>query len=186
MKTAKSTPIHFQAPDRTLILLGGMGDCDAQHFGGTQYAKTILRDLWGLPPALNMGYEKRVHEAIRRIVLEGSADSAHDLSDGGLAVAVAESSFGPVEVGARLQLDSDLKPELLLFHEGPSRILISTGEPEKIEQIAREFGVQADRVGVTIEGRIEIGNRSKTLISSPIAEMKSAWENSLEQMLHHP
>jgi phosphoribosylformylglycinamidine synthase II len=186
MKTAKPAPIHFQAPGRAVILLGGIGDCDVQRFGGTQYAKVILNDLWGLPPALDMAYEKRVHEAIRRIVLGGLVESVHDLSDGGLAVAVAESSFGAAGIGTRINLDSNLSPELLLFHEGPSRILLSTDLPERVEQVAREAGVQAIRIGVTIKERIEIGNRSKVLIASPIAGLKSAWENSLEETLHRP
>ena len=186
MKTAKPTPVHFQQPGRAVILLGGPGECDATRFGGTQYVKVILRDLWGLPPALDMAYEKRVHQAIRRIVSEGAAESAHDLSDGGLAVALAECSFGVEGIGARLRLDSDLSPEFLLFHEGPSRILLSTEHPEKVEQIARECGVRADRIGVTIRGQIEIGNRSETLIASPIADLRAAWENSLEHMLHRP
>jgi phosphoribosylformylglycinamidine synthase len=186
MKTAKPAPIHFQNPGRVVILLGGIGDSDMQKFGGTQYAKVILNDLWGLPPALDMAYERCVHDAIRRIVLEGLVESAHDLSDGGLAIAVAESSFGATGVGARIELDSDLAAELLLFHEGPSRILLSTDRPERVEHVAREAGVQAIRIGVTIKERIEIGNRSKVLIASPIADLKSAWENSLEEMLHRP
>ena len=168
-----------------MILLGGIGDTDPQHFGGTQYAKVILDDLWGLPPVLDMDYEKRVHQAIRRIVLEGIAESAHDLSDGGLGVGIAEASFGTNGIGARIELDSDLRPDLLLFHEGPSRILISTEQPEAVERIAAEYRVQAPRIGATIEGLIEIGNRSKTLVSSPIADLKSGWENYLEEVLHH-
>ncbi len=186
MKTAKPAPIHFKAPGRTVILLGGIGDCDERRFGGTQYVKVILKDLWGLPPALDMAYEKRVQESIRRIVISGLAESAHDVSDGGLAVALAESCFGPDGVGARIGLDSGLSAELLLFHEGPSRILISTDQPAKVEEVARESGVQATRIGVTIKERIEIGNRSLTLISSPIADLKSVWKNSLEEMLHRP
>jgi phosphoribosylformylglycinamidine synthase len=131
-----------------------------------------------------MAYEKRVHEAIRRIVLEGLVESAHDVSDGGLAVAVAECCFGATGVGARLDLYSDLGAEFLLFHEGPSRILLSTDRPEKVEQAARDAGVHAIRIGVTIRERIEIGNRSQTLISSPIADLKTAWENSLAEILH--
>ncbi len=94
MKTAAPTPIAFsQDPDRAVILLGGFGVCDELHFGGTQYAKVILKSLWGLPPALDMDYEKRVQPAIREIVTAGLAESAHDLSDGGLAVALAECQF---------------------------------------------------------------------------------------------
>ena len=101
------------------MLLGGPGTCDETRFGGTQYAKEIERQLWGLPPALDLEHEKRVQEAIREIVAEGLAESAHDLSDGGLAVALAECCFGTNEIGAQVDLDSDLRPELLCFHEGP-------------------------------------------------------------------
>ncbi len=71
-----------------------------------QYAKAVLRQLWGLPPALDMDYEKRVQAAIREIVAAGLAESAHDLSDGGLAVALAECSFGPAGIGAQIELES--------------------------------------------------------------------------------
>ena len=84
-----------------MILLGGLGGCDDTRFGGTEYAKVVLNQLWGLPPALDMDYEKRVQAAVREIVAQGLAESAHDLSDGGLAVALAECSFGPAGVGAR-------------------------------------------------------------------------------------
>ena len=81
-----------------------------------------------------MNYEKRVQEAVREIVTGGLAESAHDLSDGGLAVALAESSFGPAAVGAEFDLESDLRTEFLLFHEAPSRILLST---ERIDEVPR-------------------------------------------------
>ena len=54
-----------------MMLLGGLGSCDATRFGGTQYAKVVLNNMWGLPPALDMDYEKRVQAAIREIVNEG-------------------------------------------------------------------------------------------------------------------
>src|SRR5205823_1657154 len=119
-------------------------------------------------PALDMEYEKRVQAAAREIALSGLAESAHDLSDGGLAVALAESSFGPAGVGAEIHLDSDLRPELLLFHEGPSRVLISTAEPGRIVEIAAKHAVEAVVIGSTVSGRIEITNRSKPLIAGEI------------------
>ena len=77
-----------------------------------------------LPPALDMDYEKRVQQAIREIVTSGLVESAHDVSDGGLAVAIAECTFGGV--GAKIEVDWDIRSELLLFHEGPSRVVVST------------------------------------------------------------
>ena len=58
MKTAQPTPIHFPQAGLDLILLGGFGNCDETHFGGTQYAKVILESLWGLPPKFGYGLRK--------------------------------------------------------------------------------------------------------------------------------
>ncbi len=181
LETAPPLTIHFQRPGRAVVLLGGLGDCDDTRFGCTQYAKVILKQLWGLPPALDMDYEKRVQAAAREIVRQGLAESAHDLSDGGLAVALAECSFGGA--GAALELDSGMKPEFLLFHEGPSRILISTARPEEALRIAREHGVDAVMAGVTIEGGVRIQNRGQALIDCPIGRLRHAWNTALESRL---
>jgi phosphoribosylformylglycinamidine synthase II len=184
MKTAHPTPIHFREPDRALILLGGFGATDDLHFGGTQYAKVILKSMWGLPPALDMDYEKRVHQAIREIVGANLAESAHDLSDGGLAVALAESSFGANGVGARIDIPPSARAEFLLFHEGPSRILLSTSEPENVLAIAKKNSVEAVRIGVTMKERLRIDCDSKTLIDCNLSSLREPWETSLEGMLH--
>jgi phosphoribosylformylglycinamidine synthase len=183
MKTAQPVTIPFKNAGRGVVLLGGAGGSNDLDFGGTQYAKTIVRQLWGLPPALDMEYEKRVHDAMREILAEGLAESAHDLSDGGLAVAVAECSFGAAEIGAQLDLASDLRPEMLCFHEGPSRILISTAQPGTVQSIAERHGVEAPVVGVTIRKGIEIRQRAVTLGSWEISSLKSAYENALATQL---
>ena len=122
----------------------------------------ILKSLWGLPPALDMDYEKRVQQAIREIVAAGLAESAHDLSDGGLAVALAEASFGPAAIGARIAIPAGTRPDFLLFHEGPSRILISTAQPDDVMKIAAKYKVEAAEIGVTMKdavtNRLRFGN----------------------------
>jgi phosphoribosylformylglycinamidine synthase len=178
MKTTTPTGIAFRQPGRRVMLLGGIGGCDEIRFGSSQYAKVILRQLWGLPPALDMEYERRVQSAIREIVTEGLADSAHDLSDGGLAVALAECSYGGV--GARIDLDSGLRPDLLLFHEGPSRVLLSTNDPERVSAIAGKHGVDAPAVGVTMEAAIEINQRGNRLARWEIVNLRDAYEQALE------
>ncbi|MEN6609093.1 MAG: AIR synthase-related protein, partial [Bryobacteraceae bacterium] len=111
-------------------------------------------------------------------------ESAHDLSDGGLAVAAAECTFGPASMGANLELDSALRPEFLLFHEGPSRILISTDRPEEIQRIAREHSVEAPVVGMTAPGRLTIKNRGQSLIDYQTEELRGFWAGALERALH--
>jgi phosphoribosylformylglycinamidine synthase subunit PurL len=188
MKTGAPVGMHFQQPGRPVMLLGGVGTCDPVRFGGTQYAKAVLGDLWGLPPALDLDYEKRVQTAVREMVCAGVVESAHDLSDGGLAVALAECSFGPEGVGADLELAADIAPELLLFHEAPSRVLVSTERPDRVAEIAARHAVAAPRVGVTIkEGiviRIRTGkNACSTLIQAEAGKLRDIFERALEHKL---
>ncbi len=183
LQTGAPVTRDFKASGRTIMLLGGLGHCDETRFGGTQYAKVILKELWGLPPALDMDYEKRVQAAMREIVAAGLAESAHDLSDGGLAVTAAECCFGPSSTGAALDLDSDLSSEFLLFHEGPSRILISTAQPDAVAAIAARHSIPAPRIGVTIEAGLEIRNRQSVLVSASTESLKAKYEGSLESQL---
>jgi phosphoribosylformylglycinamidine synthase len=181
MKTAAPVTIPFKEEGRTVMLLGGMGTADPVRFGGAQYAKVVLDKMWGLPPALDMDYEKCVQAAIREIVTSGFAESAHDLSDGGLAVALAECSAAGI--GAAIDLSTDLRPELALFHEGPSRILVSTAVPQEIEKIASKHDVECARIGVTMKEGLRIDNKSTTWIDCSVARLREVRENALENHL---
>jgi phosphoribosylformylglycinamidine synthase II len=181
MKTAPPVTIPFKQEGHAVLLLGGLGSVDATRFGGTQYAKVVLNQMWGLPPALDMDYEKRVQAAIREIVEAGLAESAHDLGDGGLAVALAECSMGGI--GAAVSIDADLRSEFALFHEGPSRILVSSADPEAVEEIARRHNVACLRIGGTIKERLRIDHHSATWVDSPVDRLREVSENALEDLL---
>jgi phosphoribosylformylglycinamidine synthase subunit PurL len=184
LTTARPVSIPFKRAGCSVILLGGLGAPDCHEFGGTQYAKVITDSLWGKPPTLDMEYEKRVQATIRELVRQGAVESAHDVGEGGLAVAIAECAFGSGNVGADLTLDSDLDPELLLFHEGPSRVLVSAATPEQIFASAKRNGVEALSIGVTLESRVLIRNKNQILIDSHVAELKDLWESALQHLLH--
>jgi phosphoribosylformylglycinamidine synthase subunit PurL len=178
MPNAKPTPIEFQHEGRAVMLLGGLRDSTEIRFGGTQYAHTIVGQTWGLPPELDMDYEKRVQAAIRAIVAEGAAESAHDLSDGGFAVALAESSFGGI--GARVSLPPSNRPEVQLFHEAPSRILLSTSAPNAVRRIAEEHGVEVREIGTTVKNKFVI----EGLIDAAVDELRQPWATALERTMH--
>ncbi len=186
LKTAPPIPLQFQRPGLSIILLGGLGSPALPEMGGTQYVKVIQDSLWGTPPRLDMEYEKRVQSTIRELVLDRSVESAHDIGEGGLAVALAECSFGPNNLSANVQLDSDLPPELLLFHEGPSRILVSTSTPEKVFEAAGRNNIQSVAIGATLEARMTIRNRNEILIDTPVDQLSDIWSNALEHLLHNP
>jgi phosphoribosylformylglycinamidine synthase subunit PurL len=182
LETKEPTQIGFRRGGSAVMLLGGLGECDDVRFGGTQYAKQVLDDLWGLPPALDMEFEKRVQAAVREIVSDGLAESAHDLSDGGLAVALAECTF-PNGIGARIDLDSDLRGEFLLFGEAPSRILVSSTHPDRIQEVAAKHQVPVIHIGDTMEGQLEVRARNTPLIDAEIKALRQFWAGALESEL---
>ena len=177
MKTAIPAPVHFSAVGEGIVLMGGFGQTDAVRFGSSEYAKVILGQLWGLPPLLDMDYEKRVHDCMREIAAASLAQSAHDLSDGGLAVALSECCTS--EIGADVWVVKGTRPEFVLFGESPSRILITTNDPSKIREITTRFGIEAPVIGVTIKERLIIRTEETMLIDVPAIDLKSSFENGL-------
>ena len=169
----------FTEEGLTVMLVGGLGSSDWRQLGGTQYAKVIESSLWGVPPALDMDYEKRVQKTVRSLVRERAVASAHDLGEGGLAVALSECSFGPATVGADIELDSDVPSELALFHEGPSRILVTTDNPERVLREAKQNGVEALSIGITISGILRVSQRGAVLIDASIDELREPWSEYL-------
>jgi phosphoribosylformylglycinamidine synthase len=186
LPTALPLPLRFAKPGLSIVLLGGLGQPAMAEMGGTQYAKVIQDALWGVPPKLDMAYEKRVQQTVRELVRAKLLASAHDLGEGGLAVALAECSFGDGNIGADIHLDTHLGPEMLLFHEGPSRILVTTQSPENVLAAAHRNSVQAVAIGATLEARVTIRNRNEILIDSAVEDLKGLWARALEHLLHNP
>ncbi len=169
----------FTQEGQTVILLGGFGRSDWRQLGGTQYAKVIEDSLWGVPPELDMDYEKRVHQTVRALVRERVVSSAHDVGEGGLAVALAESSFGPAQIGADVELTTGLPSELALFHEGPSRILVATDDRERVMLEAKKNGIEALAIGVTVSGILRVSKDSAVLIDASVPELFEPWSEYL-------
>jgi phosphoribosylformylglycinamidine synthase len=178
LPTSKPVPKKFQNPGRTVLLLGGLGVTDETTFGGTQYAKTIIGTLWGMPPKLDMQYEKRVHDAMRAVVSAELAESSHDLSTGGLACALAACG------GAEIAVTADGRPEHILFGEAPSRILVSTTYPEKVQAIAREHNVECVRLGTTTGGALRIRVGDRVAIETSASEIEKRTEEAFPALLH--
>jgi phosphoribosylformylglycinamidine synthase len=186
----RATWPHFREPGRSLVLLRGSepGDLtDAQaEFGSSEYAKEILGALWGFPPALELDKEAALQKCLVAAIQAGLVESAHDVSEGGLAVTVAECGFRN-GIGARIELTgNDLPAEYLLFGEDASRVVISC-DPEqvkRIQQVAEKYGVAAEPIGATIADNLEIRVDGKVVVSAPVEELRQAWSTALERALH--
>jgi phosphoribosylformylglycinamidine synthase len=185
----KSTFPHFRESGRAVVLLRGSepGDAiDAEvEFGSSEYAKEILGELWGFPPALELEREAALQKAIVEVIGAGLVESAHDCSEGGLAVALAEASF-PANVGCSVDLKSQgLASEFLLFGEDASRIVISCDQANlpRIKQVAGKYGFSADMLGETGSGTIEIKVDGLEVISARVSELRDTYEAALERAL---
>ena len=185
----KAAKMHFDAPGRTIVLLhaGQPGDItDAEsEFGSSEYAKEILGTLWGYPPELDLEKEAALQKAIIDLIEQGLVDSAHDCSEGGMAVAFAEKAF-PKGVGARVSLVSGgLPAEFALFGEDASRIVVSCdpANVSRIKNVAEKHGVAAELIGETIPGRLEISLDGAIVVSAAVSELSELYESALESAL---
>jgi phosphoribosylformylglycinamidine synthase subunit PurL len=185
----KAAKMHFAAPGRTIVLLRGgePGDItDAEtEFGSSEFAKEVLGSLWGYPPELDLEKEAALQKALIEMVQQGLLDSAHDCSDGGIAVALAEKAF-PTGVGARVNLESGgFFAEYALFGEDASRVLVSC-TPEslaRIKQIAGRHGIAVDVIGETVPEKLEISLDGHPVVSATVSELSAAYEDALEAAL---
>ena len=188
----KAMPAAFQkAGDAVLFLSAfqGGGREAKRDFGATDYAKSVMGELWGAPPVLNLREEAALHKALAALAEKKLLVSATDLSDGGCAVAFAKACF-PKELGVRvsMRLDSD-DPFLIkerLFSEIGSSV-IATADPAKLEEIQavlRDYpGVWVFRLGEVTKSGFEIVINEKAVIDEPIAALKASWSGALEEQL---
>jgi phosphoribosylformylglycinamidine (FGAM) synthase-like enzyme len=177
--------------DGDLIALLGTTNDD---LFATEYISSLgllMKDIigWGRVPKLDLDLEKRVQEACLALADERLLNSAHDCSDGGLSVAIAESCFsslGRKSVGANIEIEcGDLIPEAALFGESPSRIVVSF-KPENMERV-REIAESQDcpfaLIGKVEGSDLNIAITNHKGISCPVSELEGVWKNSLAKTL---
>jgi len=134
----------------------------------------------GRPPMIDLAVERAVQQAVLAAIRAGLVASAHDLSEGGLAAALAESCFGR-GLGARVEWTPNLRPDLALFSESQSRILLSA-KPENAEKLAallKEQGVPAARLGTVGGDRLTIKIAGHTAVDAPVEELRRVWKEAI-------
>jgi len=174
----------FKHEDRAIILLGVTED----DLGASEYALVTRGRVEGRVPRLDLELERRVQEACLKIIQAGLVESAHDCSDGGLSVAIAESAFSSYRkeaVGCEVNIEGDLSQAALLFSETPSRIVLSAElhNTDNIFEITRAHNISALVIGRTGGDRLVINVNGETVVNRSVAEVESAWRGVLPQML---
>ena len=186
---ARAMTFHFRQPGQDILLLSSGPPTEAARaeaeFGSSEYAKEVMGEIWGLPPALDLKQEAALQGCLRQLIEERLIESAHDCSEGGLAVALAESAFCR-GVGGEIDLNSNgLFAEGLLFGETAGRVLISC-DPKKsgnIQQIAIKWGVWADRAGRTVPEKLTIRIDGRQAVSANVSDLRQVWDTALAKAL---
>jgi phosphoribosylformylglycinamidine synthase len=184
----RSCTSHFKNAGDVVAVVGAL----AGEVGGSEYLAMRGHEA-GRPPALDLVREKAVQEAVRRAIREGLLSSAHDCSDGGLAVALAECCMmaEPLTgtrtvpwIGAALRVPFPGRKDFVLFGEDASRIVVSLPHANlrRFEAIARECGAPLVQLGAVGGDRLEI----QGALSVPVTDLARAWREGLPAVLRRP
>ncbi len=173
------TTQHFKAEGDVVILLGEFG----HELGASHYLKVVHGLRIGRPPRLDFERELAVQNALREMIRTGLVRSAHDCSEGGLGVALAEACFSPAgSLGAKIDLSAASQRRLdeILFNESQSRIVLST-VPENADavlQLAQERGVPAHRLGRVGGDSLDIAAAGESLHWT-VREIYNDWHDAI-------
>jgi phosphoribosylformylglycinamidine synthase len=162
----------------SIVLLGSTTSED--NLGGTEYLKMVHSMDKGMPPSIDLAFEKRVQRACREAIKSGIIKSAHDISEGGLAVALAEACINPTgELGAMVEItQGSMRADALLFSETQSRIILSLSESDlkALENITASHDVPMLLIGKTGGDKLKINE----LIDSPLKTLRLKWSEALK------
>jgi phosphoribosylformylglycinamidine synthase len=177
-----ATPWVREEGDR-VILLGGT--CD--HLGASEYLAFIHGHERGRPPAVDLDREKAAALVVREAVQAGEVSSAHDLSEGGLAVALAECLFGP---GGTLGMDLTLEApagrlDAVLFGEGGARYVITVPASgvSSLERRAAGAGVDLLDLGEVRSDRLRLRVAGENVLDHPVADLRAIWSGALPELM---
>ena len=187
--TRKIITRGFKNEGDIIALLGTTND----DLSVSEYAQTVLGFSTdeliesGEVPALDLDLEKKVQQTCLNLIKDSLINSAHDCSDGGLAVAIAEQCFASLNrkaIGATIELNNEnLSAEAQLFGESPSRIIISFA-PENLEKV-KEISADCpfEILGKVGGETLMIKFNDNEIVSEKIVEFENVWKNSLESRL---
>jgi phosphoribosylformylglycinamidine synthase subunit PurL len=169
----------FKAAGDIVVLLGRT----REELGGSEYLKFIHNSVKGTPPWIDLKLEQAIQNCCIEAIDSGILRSAHDISDGGLAVALAECCIGGPDkpLGVRTEIREMIRGDALLFSESQSRILVSMQEKDlsQLQEIASRHAVPLQVIGAVGGPRFSI----QPILQLPVDELQSIWSSALGDRL---
>ncbi|GGH00442.1 phosphoribosylformylglycinamidine synthase subunit PurL [Silvibacterium dinghuense] len=189
----KAVPSGFQREGDSVAVLApfpadtNLWKTSQKEFGSSEYAKVVLGQLWGEPPAIELESEAKLNQCLAALAEKQLIHSASDLSEGGLPVALAEACFAHgIGVKAAILPETASHGPDSIFAERPSWVLISYDQANHAEimQMALHYQSLVQQIGKTVDDRIVLSANLKTVIDSTVADLRAPWADSLEATLH--
>lgn len=173
---------HFKKENEAIILLG----TSKEDLGGSEYLKEIHKLLKGDAPELDLYLEEAVQKTAKEAIKRGLVSSAHDCSEGGLSVALAECCISSKDkmVGAVIDnLDFSIRKDALLFGESQSRIILAcnSGSAKKIKGIADKNKAPFRIIGRTQGRNLKILGKHKEIIDLTLENLSEHWRQALKK-----
>jgi phosphoribosylformylglycinamidine synthase len=181
----------FRAKGDAILLLdgnaaaAGASQNTVKEFSSSEYARTLRGVEAGAPPAVNLAAEKRLIGTLVALASEGKSRSAHDVSDGGLTVTLAESCFASDGLSAQISLASKEPDESALFGERGARAVVSV-TPENVSdvrRIAAQYEVAVVELGRVARGEFRIELNGQIVVSAELSSLADAWSGALKRLL---
>jgi phosphoribosylformylglycinamidine synthase II len=191
----------FRNEGDLILVLDGMSDSAAQdgglqaaatktEFASSEYAKTMHGVVTGAPPAIDLAAEKRLIDCLVALAGERAVLSAHDVSDGGLAVSLAEACFGRDGLSAEIAIDvanADDDAEATLFGERGARAVVSVAPASlaRVNAIAAQYQVRAQRIGTVTRGDFRIQYQGAAVIQGSVESFRRVWSEALPKAIEN-
>ena len=161
-----------------IILLGNLGGC----VGGSEYLNLIHGRVEGDVPNIDLEYEKMVQDSVLEGIRQGVIKSAHDISDGGLAIALAECCMaGGNNLGANIVISRKIRDDELLFGETQSAIIVTISESDlmRIEEVSGKFQIPCETIGKVSGNSLSINS----FFDIAVSKLRKIYESALPELL---
>jgi len=181
----------FRTAGDIVVLLDGLGENaeisagDAASFSSSEYSKTIHGIVGGLPPTVDLAAEKRLVRLLEAAAREQAIVSAHDVSDGGLAITLAECCTASEDFSVEARIEAAEPAEHAYFGERGARAVVSCDAQRvaRVRALASQYGVRAEEIGRVGRGAFRLGCGETIVVNAAIETVREGWGGALKHLL---
>jgi len=177
--TSHITTQWFKDEGDVVLLLGET----KEELGASEFLHTVHDETRGPVPAIDLQFEKKLQDTLLKAIISGWVKSAHDVSDGGLAVCLAEGCISNTEhqIGATLELHDSVRTDCLLFGESQSRVVLTCHQDHlaDIERLSKDAGVPCANIGSVGGHRLKIND----IVDLPLDPISEAFHGALPRLM---